>query len=57
MNLKDLQNELFTLHQKRKNGSISEEEYSSRVEAIKAGIKKARAEQTVYFFRRNPWEA
>ena len=51
MNLNDLQEELFTLHQMRKNGSISEEEYSSRVETIKAGLEKERAKQTTYFFR------
>ena len=51
MNLKELQEELFTLHQMRKNGSISEEEYSSRVEAIKAGLEKERAKQTTHFMR------
>ena len=51
MNLKDLQEELFTLHQMRKNGSISEEEYATRIETIKAGLEKERAKQTTHFMR------
>lgn len=53
MSLQDLQEELYNLHQMRKNGSISEEEYATRIETIKAGLEKERAKQTTYFFRCN----